>query len=93
MRKFYGNISRWLCSLLLVGGFAAFVAMGGCAAHGYYRVYDPEYRDYHVWNHDEVVYYQQWEHDTHRRHVDFKRRNQDEQNQYWNWRHQHGDHH
>jgi hypothetical protein len=25
-----------------------------CAHHHYYRVYDPYYSDYHVWNHDEV---------------------------------------
>ncbi|MFZ2002740.1 MAG: hypothetical protein WA239_17130 [Candidatus Sulfotelmatobacter sp.] len=30
------------------------------------RVYDPYYSDYHVWNDDEVVYYQQWAHEYHR---------------------------
>lgn len=61
--------------------------IAGC--YGSVRVYDPEYHDYHHWNHDEVVYYSQWETETHRTHVDFKHRNQDEQNQYWQWRHSH----
>jgi hypothetical protein len=36
---------------------------------------------------NEVVYYQQWETDTHRDHRDFRRRKDDEQKEYWTWRH------
>ena len=61
----------------------------GCAVRGSYRVYDPEYHDYHQWDNNEVVYYQRWEGETHRRHENFRRRNREEQNEYWNWRHRH----
>jgi hypothetical protein len=58
----------------------------GCTVHAGY--YDPYYHDRHPWS-GEVVYYQQWETETHRDHRDFKKRSQDEQKQYWDWRHQH----
>jgi len=35
----------------------------------------------------ETGYYQRWETDTHRHHEDFRRRNKEEQQEYWNWRH------
>lgn len=31
-----------------------------------YRVYDPYYRDYHIWDDRETVYYNRWAGDTHR---------------------------
>ncbi|MGA8540537.1 MAG: hypothetical protein WB566_13615 [Terriglobales bacterium] len=64
-----------------------------CAEHHYYRVYDPYYSDYHVWNHDEVVYYNQWATEYHRDpHRDFRKLPPEEQKEYWTWRHSHGDH-
>jgi hypothetical protein len=87
MRK----IQKQVCSIFVSAAFLGMLFLAGCAAR--VRVYDPEYHDYHYWNHTEVGYYQQWEHDTHRQHVDFSKRSQDEQNQYWQWRHQHHDGH
>jgi hypothetical protein len=84
---------RYLCTLLLAGAIAAPVLISGCAARAEYRVYDPYYSDYHVWNHDEIVYYQRWEAETHRDHRDFKKRSAEEQKEYWTWRHSHGDRH
>lgn len=64
----------------------------GCGHPHYYRVYDPYYTDYHVWNHDEVVYYNQWSTETHRDpHRDFRKLPPEEQKEYWTWRHNHGD--
>jgi hypothetical protein len=65
------------------------VVISGCAAR--VRVYDEEHRDYHSWNHGEVVYYQRWEGETHRDHKDFNRRTAEEKREYWNWRHAHMD--
>ena len=73
-------------ALLLAAALASSLASVGCAEH-HYRVYDPYYTDYHVWNHDEVVYYNRWEHDTHRDHVDFAKRNDAEKKEYYTWRH------
>ena len=81
---------RGFATLLLAAVFAAPLFMSGCAVRA--RVYDPYYSDYHVWA-GETGYYDRWEHDTHRDHEDFNRRNKDEQKEYWNWRHNQGDHH
>ncbi len=75
---------RNFASLLLAAALASPVLMTGCT--GSVRVYDPYYHDYHRWN-GETVYYNQWEHDTHRDHVDYAKRNADDQKAYWDWRH------
>jgi hypothetical protein len=77
--------SRWVRSLLMAAVLAAPAMIVGCAEHA--RVYDPYYHDYHVWDSNEVVYYQRWEHETHREHKDFDKRSAEEQKQYWDWRH------
>lgn len=85
---------RWFArnaaSLLLAAALSAPVLMVGCAVHA--RVYDPYYHDYHPWG-GEVVYYQNWEHDTHRDHMDYNHRSSSDQKAYWDWRHSHNDHH
>jgi hypothetical protein len=78
--------SKFLPSLLIAGVLVILAIITGCAEHTT-RVYDPYYSDYHVWDRNEVVYYQRWEGDTHREHKDFNRRSADEQKEYWNWRH------
>ena len=70
-------------SLLFAATLAASVLSTGCAHTGYY---DPYYHDYHPVS-GEVVYYNQWEHDTHRDHVELKDRNAADQKAYWDWRH------
>ncbi|MGA8428228.1 MAG: hypothetical protein WB729_00290 [Candidatus Sulfotelmatobacter sp.] len=100
MNNRYGHVGRSLVRLLPVGQLCLAAAMAlsvfglGCGGHHYYRVYDPYYTDYHVWNHDEVVYYNQWSTETHRdSHRDFRKIPPGEQKEYWTWRHNHGDHH
>jgi protein-tyrosine phosphatase len=83
MRTLSGTIS----TLMLTAALSAPLVIGGCSSNVGYRSYDPYHNDYHVWNNDEVVYYNRWEHDTHRDHQDFRKRNNDEQKEYWNWRH------
>ena len=87
MRKILRNFaSLGFASVLVLP-----VLLSGCAVHaGYYD--DPYYHDRHVWS-GEVVYYNQWEHDTHRDHKDFNKRSAAEQKEYWDWRHSHEDHH
>jgi hypothetical protein len=78
---------RYIGSLVMAGALitssAGFI---GCSGH--VRYYDTEYHDYHPWNHEEIVYYNRWETDTHREHRDFDKRSAEEQKQYWEWRHQ-----
>jgi hypothetical protein len=53
----------------------------GCAEHQ--RVY--------VWGPGESTYYVQWEHETHRDHVEWEARSEGDRNAYWKWRHHHHD--
>lgn len=85
--------SRSIRSLALAGAVACSLAGIACEHHAY-RVYDPYYTDYHVWNHDEVVYYNRWAAETHRDpNRDFRKLPPNEQKEYWTWRHNHGDDH
>jgi hypothetical protein len=84
------TLSRQFAALLLAAAFASPLLTAGCAVHA--RVYDPYYHDYHVWS-GETVYYNQWEHDTHRDHMDFARRSDSDKKAYWDWRHNHRDEH
>ena len=45
----------FVSSLFLAAALAFSVLGTACAEHHYYRVYDPYYRDYHVWDRDEVI--------------------------------------
>jgi hypothetical protein len=84
--------SRFVSSLIIAAALASSV-LGTACAHHYYRVYDPYYSDYHVWNDAEVGYYQTWSRENHRdEHRDFRKLPADEQKEYWTWRHSHGDH-
>lgn len=86
--------TRRLSSMLLLAGAVASSAAGIACEHHPYRVYDPYYTDYHVWNDNEVVYYNRWAAENHRDpHRDFRHLNKDEQKEYWTWRHNHGDDH
>ena len=87
--------SHSLNSLLLAAALASSLAGIGCAERHAYRVYDPYYTDYHVWNDDEIVFYHRWADETHRdrdRDRDFHKISKGEQKEYWTWRHNHGDH-
>ncbi len=77
--------SRYLSSLLLAAAFFAPAVTIGCA----HRYQDSYYNDYHRWDRDEKVYYNQWVIEAHRDHRDFRHLNNDEQKQYWEWRHNH----
>jgi hypothetical protein len=77
-----------LRSVLVPASLCAALALGGCSVGVGYRVYDPYHSDYHVWNAGEGVYYNRWTAETHHDpHRDFRKLNHDDQQAYWNWRH------
>ena len=83
---------KYIGTFLLAGALALPLATVGCAEHRYYRADDPYHHDYHRWDNNEVVYYNQWSLETHRdSQRDYRRLNKDEQKEYWNWRHNHHD--
>jgi hypothetical protein len=81
MRK----LVRYLGPLCFGTALATSLFTAGCAVHA--RVYDGYYGDYHRWDDHEVVYYNRWEHETHRDHVDFNKRSEADKKTYWEWRH------
>jgi hypothetical protein len=84
--------SGWIASCLLSAAMVSSVFVLACGHPHYYRVYDPYYSDYHVWNNDEVGYYNRWAVETHHDpHTDFRKLPPEDQKQYWTWRHSHGD--
>jgi hypothetical protein len=79
---------RYASSLFAAAVVSSLIGTTACAPRAY-RVYDPYYRDYHPWNGHETVYYQRWEGETRRGHIEFGQRHADEQREYWTWRHGH----
>ena len=85
--------AKGIRTFLLMGALASSFVGLACSEHHYYRVYDPYYTDYHVWNNDEAVYYRRWADQTHRdSNRDFRKLGPQEQKDYWTWRHNRGDH-
>ena len=85
-----GSKTRLRC-LASAAWLATPVFLIGCSAHASYgyRVYDPGYSDYHVYDRDEEVYYNRWVVETHRPHRDFRKMNDHDKHEYWKWRHDH----
>lgn len=55
------------------------------------RVYDRAHRDYHNWDDNEDRTYRIYLGQQHRDYREYNRLHRRQQNQYWNWRHQHPD--
>jgi hypothetical protein len=81
-----------LASMFLASAIALPLAGIGCAGHGYIRVHDPYYRDYHRWSPAEDRHYRRWEDEGRKDHREWKERRSEEQKEYWGWRHSHTDH-
>ena len=78
------RISKGIVWNLLPLALLVTVLSVGCKDHQIYH--DPYYEDDHPVA-TEQRYYNQWEQETHREHQDLSKRTQDEQKQYWDWRH------
>jgi hypothetical protein len=80
---------RHVASMILAVAFFSPMPFTGCSARVStgYTVHDGYYNDDHVWDNNEVVFYNRWEGDTHREPKDFRSRPADEQKEYFTWRH------
>lgn len=76
-------------NVLILPLVLSLASLSACSARVGYRVYDPGYNDYHVWDNAEIGYYNNWLVETHRPHVDYRKLNRADQNEYWKWRHEH----
>ena len=55
------------------------------------RYYDKSGKDYHTWNDNEDRAYRSYLTEQHQQYRDFNKTNKNQQQQYFNWRHQHSD--
>ncbi len=78
-------------STFLVPMLISAALMTGCATHVGYRSYGPGYYDHQAWGPGESVYYDRWTVETHRPRREYRRLRQEEQREYWRWRHDHRD--
>jgi len=76
---------RYLGALLFTVALAAPVFSAGCASQGRSYRYNNSYR----WNRGEDPYYRQYLRERRMNYRDFRRLNEIERRNYWNWRHNH----
>jgi hypothetical protein len=55
------------------------------------RYEDKAHNDSHEWNNNESEAYKRYLQENHKKYHDFAKAKQSEQNNYWNWRHNHPD--
>jgi len=79
---------KYLASAVLLAAPIFVIGCSARASYGY-RVYDPGYSDYHVYDRNEEVYYNRWVVETNRPHRDFRKLNDRDKGEYWKWRHDH----
>ena len=76
---------RQLISALLVA--TALAGSVGCAAR--VRIYDEPRHDYHRWNSGEERAYRAYLAERRREYIEFSRLERRDQEDYWEWRHNH----
>jgi hypothetical protein len=81
------RIKGVLGPLVLGAAMIAPVLTSGCSAHT--RYYDEYHTDYHTWNSGEVGAYRVWIGERHYEYRDYNRLSREQQQEYWNWRHEH----
>lgn len=62
---------------------------GSAACFGVVRIYDEPHGDYHRWNDREERAYRAFLNEQHRQYREFGRLERPEQDEYWEWRHNH----
>src|SRR5512135_2029142 len=95
---------RYMGSLLLAGALTAPLALQAQDRddqhdrdhdkNKVHRVYDRDRKQYHQWNTDEQQRYRDWYNDHYKgkKFREYSRLKRKDQDDYWKWRHEHGDH-
>ena len=82
-------LARRVPALMLGGVLTASAAtVAACARSSYY---DPVFADRHRWDSREEASYRRWEAERQLQHVEFNARRDEEQREFWRWRHDHPD--
>jgi hypothetical protein len=67
---------------------ASVATIAGCTHPSYY---DSVYADTHRWDSREEAAYRRWEAERQIQHIEFRARRDEEQREFWRWRHDHPD--
>jgi hypothetical protein len=73
----------------VVAAIVASTSVTSCAHP--YEYADTAHNDRHRWDSREDAAYRRWEAERRVDHLEFARRNEEEQRTYWTWRHSHPD--
>ncbi len=88
-------MSRFLNTVLLGAVLLAPITLAPTALRAQDRkavvYHDKGHNDDHEWNSHENQAYHAWVKEGHRRNTDFARLNENDQQAYWGWRHEHSD--
>jgi len=83
---------RFLNSLLLGAALVAPIALTTSTLSAEDRRYhDAAHNDDHAWNAHEDRAYRIWVKDNHRKYTNFAKLKAEDQQAYWDWRHEHND--
>jgi hypothetical protein len=86
---------RFLQKALLGAALVVPVAVGPAALFAYddHVYHDQDHHDDHHWDQREDQAYRSWVKETHRKYYSFSKLKAEDQQRYWNWRHDHPDAH
>lgn len=85
------SLKRCISSILLAATLGAPVVMVTACAAQDDRVYDRDHKDYHHWDSHENQAWHRYLAENHRKDHEFAKADRKEQQEYWNWRHNHPD--
>ena len=85
MKRF---LNAALAALILTTGLSLTPVMSFAQDH---RYHDKKHNDDHEWNDHENQAYKVWIKNNHRKDVEFDKLRASDQQNYWNWRHNHSD--
>jgi hypothetical protein len=81
---------QYIAAFLLAAGLAT-TPLALADDHDNHRYYDKNHKDYHQWNENEGRSYSVFLNENHIKVHVFSKAKPAEQQQYWNWRHEHPD--
>jgi len=89
-------MSRFLNIALLSAALMALIAMAPTALRAQDQradrtYHDKQHNDDHAWNGQEDKAYRIYAKQNHRKYSEFSRLKEEDQQNYWNWRHEHSD--
>ena len=91
MHRAHRYVSALFLAAALVASGTSVAAAKPQEAGVQVRIYDSGHHDYHNWDDREDHAYRGYLTDHHQDYRAFDKQNQKQQNNYWNWRHQHPD--